>query len=108
MLRQLRYARQRATHGMLEGLAERPDRLRMEEGLAWARFYHRAARSPLSGDVATRAARRADGTAADPLMRWLMAEIEEARKETRRDGGLKHYGRITREYIESLADLLRY
>jgi len=71
-------------------------------------FLFRAIRSPLTGPVQPRIATRAAEERTDPLTAWLLAQLEEARKEATREGALREYRPQTLEWIDSLRDYLRY
>jgi len=71
--------------------------------VAWARTLHRMVRSPLSGQAAERTTGGSED-AGDPLVRWLS---DEARAGLKRDD-LQTYPTVTKVYLESLLDLLRY
>lgn len=71
--------------------------------VVWARTLHRMVRSPLAGQAAERTG-GGDEEGGDSLHRWLAGE---ARTGLKRDD-LRTYPVVSRRYLESLLDLLRY
>ncbi|NQU12075.1 hypothetical protein HQ590_14870, partial [bacterium] len=109
LLKQIRFAQQRATMSILAGLQPQPDRAETASGVAWSRFYHRVMRSELAGPLRQRARRRDDDQQGDRFLKWLAAELETARKAARADDTRQNvYRPITVEYLDSMADFLRY
>lgn len=108
VLAQARYARAQVTQGLLEALKPKPDRARFDEAVAWSLFNFRLVRSELAGPVRLRPRARAGGEKADRFVEWLVKELDESRKVARRPNALRHYARITREYLDSAGDFLRY
>ncbi|MFW6107300.1 MAG: hypothetical protein ACOC8A_01270 [bacterium] len=104
LLGQARLARQRLVQGVLEGLADSPRRERLEEGFGWALLLHRLVRSELCGVGGVRAPREAGRERSNPHLRFLLSELEKARKVRT----LKHYKAATKEYLDAVADFLRY
>lgn len=91
--------RDRAIRGAVAAISGKAD----PAAERWARTLHRLVRSPLSGQAAERTT-GGDEAGGDPLIRWL---TDEARDGLKRDD-LRTYPAVTKAYLESLLDLLRY
>ena len=89
---------------MLEALSDEPRQRRFAEGHAWAVFLHRLVRSELCGLGGVRAPGAGGQREGDPHLAFLRAELRKAMQVK----DLKHYARITKEYLESVEDFLRY
>ena len=108
LLAQVETARKQTVAGILEALESEPDPALHDRAVAWGLLLYRVVRSPLTGPVVARPPRTSGEGQANPLIAWLLQEIEEARKETRKDDTLRHYPAVTREMVDSMADFLRY
>jgi hypothetical protein len=108
LLGQLRQARQRFTLGMLDALEAPPGPEACREIVAWSLFRHRAARSPLSGIVTPPRTEAGGESARNPLVAWLLEQLQEAASQTRAEDSLRNYPGISRELIQSLKDYVRY
>jgi hypothetical protein len=58
--------------------------------------------------VVIRTAGGDEPASAEPLVAWLLEELDEAQSEARSKGNLKHYSESTLEWIRSMKDFLRY
>ncbi len=103
LLDQLAYARREALAGLLAVKRANTPVPALDDAYAWSLILQRVVRSDLSGPVRMRTTGGGDGKG-DPLRRWLLQESSEALKEQ----DLRHYPKITREYLESVRDFLRY
>jgi hypothetical protein len=101
-------ADQQVVRGVLGGLQEPDDMVTSRPPIAWSRLLYRLVRSPLTGPVVIRTAGGDEPAAAEPLVAWLLEELDEAQSEARRKGSLKHYSESTLEWIRSMKDYLRY
>ena len=90
--------------GVLEALKERPNHEQYSRSFAWAVFLHSLLRSDLCRVGGVRPPRSGEEQKGDPRLKWLQAELEKARQIK----NLKHYGPVTKEYLDSMADFLRY
>jgi hypothetical protein len=95
-------------HGVLGGLQEPDDMVTSRPPIAWSRLLYRLVRSPLTGPVVIRTAGGDEPASAEPLVAWLLEELDEAQSEARSKGNLKHYSESTLEWIRSMKDFLRY
>jgi len=103
-----RYADGQVALGVLGGLQGPRDEPHAWTSLAWSRLLYRLVRSPLTGPVVIKTAGADRGAAAEPLVAWLLEELEEAENQARQKGKLKHYSERTLEWIRSMKDYLRY
>ncbi len=101
---QFRYARRAAADGVFEAFSPRRREWMYQRTLAWSNWLYRLVRSELTGLGGTRRERRERERTEDPLLKFLQEELEKAMQV--RD--LKNYAEPTREYLESVADFLRY
>ncbi|NQT92417.1 MAG: hypothetical protein HQ559_06630, partial [Lentisphaerae bacterium] len=108
LLGQIRHGRRRFTLGVLVALEPSPDAGLAAQVLPWGLFCHRVARSPLSGVVTPPRSEAGGDSRRDPLVKWLLEQLEEASRETRSEDSLRNYPGITRELIQSLKDFMRY
>ena len=108
LLGQIRWGRRAFAMGMLEPLEPAPDARRYADAAAWSLFCHRVARSSLSGVVTPPRSEAGGDSARNPLVKWLLEQVDEAAKETQSEDTLRNYRGITRELIPSLKDYLRY
>ncbi|MDP7251565.1 MAG: hypothetical protein QGF00_18300 [Planctomycetota bacterium] len=104
LLSQASFARRQIVLGILEGLKASPDRNRIEDGFTWSVFLFRLLRSELAGIGGQRPPATKGDQGGDPHLRFLREELEKARKVR----NLKNYAEPTKEYLDSVADFLRY
>ena len=108
LLGQLRMAGQRFDLGVL-GAFEAPFSGGASRELrAWSLLSHRVARSPLSGTVTPPRTEAGGEAVRNPLVKWLLEQLQEAAGETRGEDSLRHYPGISRELIQSMKDYVRY
>ncbi len=103
-----RHANEAVVGGILGGLEGPDDTAASGTAVAWSRLLYRLVRSPLTGPVVIKTKGGGRDTAAEPLVAWLLEELDQAESEARRKGNLKHYSERTLEWIRSLKDFLRY
>lgn len=108
LLGQLRMAGQRFDLGMLGAFDAPLDAGACRELRAWSLLSHRVARSPLSGAVTPPRTEAGGEAVRNPLVKWLLDQLQEAAGETRSEDSLRHYPGIARELIQSLKDFVRY
>lgn len=108
LLGQLRHARRRFTLGILDALETPPTPAACRELQAWGLVCHRVPRSPLSGVVTPPRAEAGGDSARNPLVKWLLEQLEEAAGETRAEDSLRNYPGISRELIQASKDFMRY
>ncbi len=101
------FARRTTTLGVLSSL-KKVDADRLLSARSWSMFEYRLVRSPLTGPVVTRPPEVTATESEDPLTRWLLDQLLEARKEARREGNLMYYRESTLEWIDVMRDFLRY
>jgi len=104
LLSQASFARRQIVLGILEALNASPDRQRIEDGFTWSIFLFRLIRSELAGIGGQRPPAIKGDEGGDPHLRFLREELEKARKVR----NLKNYAEPTKEYLDSVADFLRY
>jgi small-conductance mechanosensitive channel len=100
---QLRLAERRVVKAAMAALSGEPD-AGAAAAVTWAAFAYRLVRSELSGIGGVRVGGSGRGGEAEPHMRFLLAELEKARAV--RD--LRVYAPVTKEYLRSAGDVLRY
>ncbi len=108
LLGQLRVANQRFDLGMLGAFDAPLAAGACRELRAWSLLSHRVARSPLSGAVTPPRTEAGGEAVRNPLVKWLLDQLQEAAGETRGEDSLRHYPGIARELIQSLKDFVRY
>jgi hypothetical protein len=101
-----RSARRRAAAALLDGQAD-PAAVR-GESLPWAAFAVRLGLSELGGAARAGGPQRTQEAKGDPLVAWLQREIDAARKAVRSPAGEGLYRQATLDYLDAVADLLRY
>lgn len=101
-----RSARRRAAAALLDGQAD-PAASR-GESLPWAAFAVRLGLSELGGAARAGGPQRTQEAKGDPLVAWLRREIDAARKAVRSPAGEGLYRQATLDYLDAVADLLRY
>lgn len=101
---QVRLARTDVVAGVLEALSAQPARDRYLSSWQWSLMLQSIARSPLSAGAGVRLAAGAAERESDPHRRFLSEELDKARK-TRVAGP---YAGAIKEYLDSVADLLKY
>lgn len=104
LIGQARFARLAVMEAVFEALNEKPERQRLERGLAWSVFLYRLVRSELAGISGARPPATGEERTVDPHLKFLREELEKARKVK----NLKNYEAATKEYLDSMADFLRY
>ncbi|MDA1138147.1 MAG: hypothetical protein O3B01_06155 [Planctomycetota bacterium] len=104
LLSQASFARRQIVLGILEALDATPDRQRLEDGFTWSVFLFRLIRTELAGIGGQKPPATKGDQGGDPHLRFLMEELEKARKVR----NLKNYAEPTKEYLDSVADFLRY
>ncbi|OPZ30953.1 MAG: hypothetical protein BWZ02_00487 [Lentisphaerae bacterium ADurb.BinA184] len=108
LLRQLAFARRSVQAGLIAGLDPASDPFAGGRAEAAACFYYRVVRSELSGPVASRPPARGQESAADRLVAWLLKELDESRKAARGGRTDPVYRQLTMDYLDAMADFLRY
>jgi hypothetical protein len=109
LLGQVGWGRRAFTLGMLAALDPVPmEKRNAAEAAAWSLFCHRVVRSPLSGAVTPPRSEAGGDSVRNPLVKWLLEQVDEAAKATQGQDTLRNYRGITRELIPSLKDFLRY
>lgn len=109
LLGQVGWGRRAFTLGMLAALEPATAEGRnAADAAAWSLFCHRVARSPLSGAVTPPRSETSGDSVRNPLVKWLLEQVDEAVKATQGQDTLRNYRGITREWIPSLKDFLRY
>jgi len=88
----------------LSALGGAPDPERLDAAAAAADLLFRSARCGLNSEAGMRPPQRDRADRDDPHLAFLMRELEEARRAK----APEPYARITREYLETIADFLRY
>ncbi|MBI2193818.1 MAG: hypothetical protein HYU36_17720 [Planctomycetes bacterium] len=104
LLGQAARARQAIALGVLETVRPQPNPDRFVEASGWSLFLFRLARSGLAGSSGMRPAPASEDPSGDPHLKFLRVELEKARKVK----DLRNYAAPTKEYLDSLADFLRY
>lgn len=61
-----------------------------------------------SGDARTRGGGDAESQVRDPVVRWLLQQVDEARRELRREGSGGAYREVTERYLNTVEGFLRY
>lgn len=108
LLGQVGWGRRAFTAAMLEALETAPRASRYADAAAWSLVCHRVVRSPLSGAVIPPRSEAGGDSTRNPLVKWLLEQVDEAAKETQGEDTLRNYRGVTRELISSLKDFLRY
>lgn len=104
LLRQMRFARRKLILGVLEGLKEKPDQSRFGTAYNWSVFLYRLVRSELAGVGGVRPPSSGKSKEGDPHLKFLKEELEKAKQVK----NLRNYADITKEYLDSVGDFLRY
>lgn len=74
---------------------------------AWADLSYRLALCDLAGPAAARV-NASESRGGERLRTWLQQQIEAGKRESGRAGAMPRYGAATREYLDAIADFLRY
>lgn len=104
LLTQASHARRAFLQGVHAALAEPPANEDFEAACAWSRLLAGWYRSELYGLGGVRLPKSRGDDKGDPRLRFLMAELEEAMKNRK----LKNYTKLTKEYLTTVRDFLRY
>jgi len=104
LLGQMKFARRVAILGVLEGLKEKPDRSQFGTAYNWSVFLYRLVRSELAGVGGVRPPSSGKSKEGDPHLKFLREELEKAKQVK----NLRNYADITKEYLDSVGDFLRY
>ncbi|MFW6367488.1 MAG: hypothetical protein ACOC0L_02370, partial [bacterium] len=94
--------------GMLEALEAQTNRAMLIRAYDWAFISCAMIRSPLTGDVVSKPPDPEDDDRTETLKSWLLAQIEEGRKELRATRRMGPYERVTDEFFGAFYDFVRY
>lgn len=94
--------------GMLEALEAQTAHAMLLRAYDWAFISSAMVRSPLTGDVVSKPPDPEDESQTETLKSWLLAQIEEGRKELRAARRMGPYERVTDEFFGAFSDFVRY